>query len=48
MQGGQSGVELSAWTAGQMLVDEFVGTTVTLGNHKLTQYAGGTVMRFIG
>jgi len=41
----QLGVVVSYWTAGQMYVNQLVGTSVVLGNHKIEQSTTGTVVR---
>lgn len=44
----ENGNVLAYWNSGQMHVDQFVGKTVTLGNHQLEQFGtDGTVVRAI-
>ena len=35
----------ASWRANRMEVPEFIGKTVTLANHQLTQYNSGTIVR---
>ena len=41
----ENGNVVSYWNAGQMVVSQFVGEQVILGNHKLEKYSDGTVVR---
>lgn len=44
----ESGVEVSRWDSGQLIVRSFIGEEVVLGNHKIERYTTGTVVRALG
>lgn len=41
----ENGNVVSYWNSGQMVVSQFVGEKVILGNHQLEKYSDGTVVR---
>ncbi len=44
----ENGVEVSYWSAGQMVVPSMVVDTIVLANHKVEAYGTGTVVRAVG
>lgn len=45
-----NGVVVTKWDSGQMQVGNFLGESITIGQHKLERYgtSGGTVLRYVG
>lgn len=43
----ENGNVISYWNSGTLYVNQMVGESVTLGNHQLAKFEGGTVVRYI-